>query len=306
VESSSGSLMKGLVFNIQRFSVHDGPGIRTTVFMKGCPLRCPWCSNPESQSFARSLMARDVNCRGCGKCIESCPQTAIRLTSGGYRKIDWEKCDQCLNCVQACDYHSLQICGQYLGDQEVLDEVGRDVDFYRNSGGGITISGGEPLYQAEFVEALLKGCREKGIHTAVDTTGHASWEKFEIVLPYVDLLLFDLKHLDPGEHERTTGVRNHIILRNLVEVSRTHAVWLRIPLIAGFNDSEKHIADIADFGNELGVGKISLLPYHEGGKSKSRQIGKDWRFVGEAPGDEHVEHLKKVIRNRGIEVSAGN
>ncbi|MFH1351410.1 MAG: glycyl-radical enzyme activating protein [Pseudomonadota bacterium] len=298
---------KGLIFNIQRFSIHDGPGIRTTVFMKGCPLKCLWCSNPESWDFFPNLMVRDINCRGCGACVEACPRGAITLNQEEGRKIGWERCDQCLNCVDACIYNALNVCGRYVQVEEVLDEVMRDEAFYRNSGGGITVSGGEALSQADFVTRLLESSKRKGLQTVLDTTGYAPFEKMEQVLRFVDLVLWDIKHLDSKEHRRTSGVGNELILENLEKASKMAPICLRIPLIADFNDSEEHIKGIAVLGRHMGAGKISLLPYHEGGKSKGLQLGRPYAFSwGKAPTEERIDHLKKIIEREGIQTSIGS
>jgi pyruvate formate lyase activating enzyme len=298
---------KGLIFNIQQFSVHDGPGIRTTVFMKGCPLHCLWCSNPESQDFSPSLMVRDILCKGCGACAEVCPREAISITPESGRKIDRAKCNQCLLCVPVCIYHSLNICGKYMEVVEVIGEVLKDRLFYKNSGGGVTLSGGEVLLQDRFVGNLLEQCKKEGLHTALDTSGYGSWEKLEALLPFVDLLLFDIKHLDTKEHKRTTGVGNELILENLGKASPMVPLWIRIPLIAGFNDSEEHIKKIAAIGRQIDAQKISFLPYHEGGKSKSEQLGRTYPLPeAKAPGEEHVHKLKGIVEQEGIKVSVGN
>jgi len=298
---------QGVVFNIQRFSLHDGPGIRTTVFMKGCPLKCLWCSNPESQDAFPNLLVRDIQCKGCGACEKTCPRGAIRMTQAGLREIDWHKCDQCLACVGVCIYGSLSACGAAMRLPDVVQEVMRDEPFYRNSGGGVTVSGGEPLLQADFVAALLRELKTRGIHTAVDTSGYVAWSRVERVLPYLDLILFDVKHLDAGRHVWATGVRNGLILENLRKACLAAKVWLRLPLIAGFNDGEEHIRRIAALGKEMAVEKISLLPYHEGGKSKCEQLGRPYPFSnGVMLSEERVRLLKGIMEAEDVKVSVGS
>ncbi len=299
---------KGLIFNIQRFSIHDGPGIRTTVFMKGCPLRCRWCSNPESQDFSPNLMARDINCRACGACVEACPEGAITLDQEQGRQIHWEECTQCLECVSACVYDSLSQCGREMTVKEVLEEVLRDEAFYKNSGGGMTVSGGEALSQGDFVADLLRAAQEAGLHTALDTTGYAPWEKMERTIPFVDLILWDIKHLDSSKHKWGTGLENEVILENLKKTSgMAKPIWLRMPLIKDFNDSEDHIRKVITLGKEIGAEKISLLPYHEGGKTKCEHMGRDYPFrEGKSPTDEEIEHIKDTIEKEGLKVMVGS
>jgi len=298
---------KGLVFNIQKFSVHDGPGIRTTVFLKGCPLHCLWCCNPESQGFVPDLIARDIHCKKCGACVKSCPRKAITITKETGRQIDRKKCNKCLPCVYSCLYNSLIRCGTYMTVPEVLDQVLQDQPFYKYSGGGVTISGGESLSQSKFAGALLAECKKEGLHTVLETSGYARWKDMKVVLDFVDLILFDIKQLNCDEHQKATGVKNIVILDNLKRASMISNIWLRIPLIAGFNDSGEHIQKIALLGNEIGAKKISLLSYHEGGKSKSEQLGKSYCFPDRKPPDEkHINQLKQIIEKAGLIVSVGN
>jgi pyruvate formate lyase activating enzyme len=297
----------GLVFDIQRFSVHDGPGIRTTVFLKGCRLDCPWCSNPESKSSYLSLMVREIKCRRCGSCEDSCPEGAITLSEDEGRKIDWARCNRCLRCVDACKYGSLNACGRYMQVEEVVSEVVADRVFYETSNGGVTFSGGEALLQIPFLRSLLAACKDERLHTVLDTSGCAPWQEMESVLRFVDLVLYDVKHLDPLEHRRMMGVGNELILENLRRAAKTNATWLRVPLIAGFNDSEEHIRSVIRLAKEVGAQKLSLLPYHEGGESKSRQIGEAYEFSGgEAPTAEHVAGLRRIAESEGMAVSIGS
>lgn len=298
--------LKGLVFNIQRFSVHDGPGIRTTVFMKGCPLSCLWCSNPESQDFDAQLMTRDIKCSGCGACEQVCPQAAIRIDAHG-RHIDWDKCDQCLLCAGVCQYGALAQSGEKKTIEEVLEEVLSDRLFYKNSGGGVTVSGGEPLVQSDFVAALLKACKKEGLHTAVDTTGYVSWSQIQQVAPLADLMLWDIKQLDPETHRKGTRVGNRLILENIKKASCLTSIWIRIPLIAGYNDSDENINGVIKLAQESGVRKISLLPYHEGGRTKHEQIGRAYPYSGACePAPERVAKLAEMIEKKGIEAGVGN
>ena len=294
----------GLVFDIQRFSIHDGPGIRTTVFLKGCPLRCLWCSNPESQHPSPALFVREVKCHRCGACSEACPERCITMDpEEGRRIVDWSRCTQCLACVEACRYGSLVVSGRRLDVRAIVDEVLKDRVFYETSGGGITISGGEPLAQADALASLLRTAKEEGLHTVLDTSGCAPWCRFEAVLPYVDLVLFDVKHLDPARHEAATGVDNRIILENLENLRGRVPLWIRVPLIAGFNDAERHVELVADLAARVEADRVSLLPYHEGGVSKCAQIGKSYALpTGQKPSDDHLERLAGIVKARGLKV----
>lgn len=297
----------GIVFNIQRFSTHDGPGIRTTVFLKGCPLTCPWCSNPESQMAKPQLMVRDVKCSGCGKCVSACPEHAISIKEEHKRQIKWSRCTNCFDCVGACLYGALTSIGEQMTSQAVADIVEKDMVFYNNSGGGVTLSGGEALTQPDFLEELLILLKQKKIHRALDTTGYAPASVIDKIIPLVDLVLFDIKHLEPTRHREATGVGNENILKNLRRVARQLKTWIRIPLIAGYNDTEAHITKIAELAAELKIEKVSFLPYHEGGTIKHLQIGrKQPEFFAKAPTEEHLKSLLAIMSGNNIPATIGS
>ena len=296
---------KGLIFNIQRFSLHDGPGIRTTVFLKGCPLRCKWCSNPESMIAYPEIMLFDMKCIKFGKCIEICSQDAIAVVDG-MRRVDWSKCNQCLECARVCPSGGIEVVGNYMSVEETVAEIEKDWLFYLNSGGGVTFSGGEPLYQWEFVREVAKQCKKKGIHTALDTSGYARWEAIEPVLEYIDLVLYDIKQLDPQIHKEGTGVTNELILDNAAKITAKVKTWLRIPLIPGFNDSEQHIREIARLGMQMGVEKISLLPYHQWGIQKYAKLGRSYPFEDAEPlPEERIQELKDLVESYELQVAVG-
>jgi pyruvate formate lyase activating enzyme len=222
------------------------------------------------------------------------------------RKIDWGKCNQCLECAKVCPSGAIEIVGNYMSVEETMTEIEKDWLFYLNSGGGVTFSGGEPLYQWEFVRDVAKQCRQKGIHTALDTTGYARWETLEQVLEYIDLVLYDIKHLDSRIHQEGTGIGNELILANAAKTAARVRTWLRVPLIPGFNDSEDHIIKVAQLGMQLGVEKMSLLPYHQWGESKYARLGRDYPFKGvEPPPKEYVNRLSDLVESCQLEVAVG-
>jgi pyruvate formate lyase activating enzyme len=297
---------KGLIFNIQRFSVHDGPGIRTTVFMQGCSLKCRWCANPESWKNEPVIMARDAKCMGCGKCVEACAAGAITMDEEKGRLLDFSLCTQCGECAEVCPTRSLSTSGKFMSIEEVVSVAERDSLFYRNSGGGVTISGGEPALQSEFAEALVKALKAKGFHVSLDTCGEASWDKLERILNHVDLVLYDIKHMDTRKHKIGTGSGNERILENAEKASRKAKMWLRVPLMGGYNDSEEHIADVAELARRIGAEKISLLPYHRWGESKFEQLGLRCTWEAETPESDDIEKLEGIIRSAGVEVGVGS
>jgi pyruvate formate lyase activating enzyme len=270
---------RGLIFNIQKFSIQDGPGIRTTLFMKGCPLKCPWCSNPEGMTDEPEIMIGERKCISCKKCAESCETGAISFVND-IRTIDWNLCNQCLECGMVCPSHAIVVSGEYNTVDEAFRIAAQDRDFYNSSGGGVTISGGEALLQWEFVRDLFKKCKEAGFHTTLDTTAYCAWENMEEVLDHTDLILFDVKHMDPEKHMEKTGVSNELIPDNLDKVSKMTKIWLRIPLIPGFNDSETNMKKIAELTSRIKAEKIYLLTLHEWGKDKYSSLGKQYGYDG--------------------------
>jgi pyruvate formate lyase activating enzyme len=290
----------GIIFNIQRFSIQDGPGIRTTVFLKGCPLRCVWCSNPESQNSFFEIAHRDTVCRRCGRCIDVCEVGAISITNQG-TKINRKICTNCGKCIEACIFGARRFYGEKKTIAEVYREVVRDKPFYQNSGGGVTASGGEPLLQADFVAELFKLCQENGIHTCLDTCGYADTDAWKKVLPYTNLVLYDIKLMDPRAHRKWTGKTNEKILRgiNLVAVSKVPVI-VRIPVIPGANDSEENMQAIARLCRDLGINEVNLLPYHRFGESKYVMLDRRYHLGGLIRPD-----YQELDRLAGIFISAG-
>lgn len=285
-----------------RFSVHDGPGIRTTVFLKGCPLACRWCHNPESQSFHPQLIRMEERCLRCGECVPVCPERAAEGSMGVPAK-----CRACGACVEACVAGAREITGRRMSVAAVVAEVERDVVFYEESGGGVTVSGGEPLAQPEFTAALLAACRALGIHTALDTCGMASAETLLRAAANADLVLYDLKLLDPARHTEYTGVSNAPILRNLEALAAAgRNVTVRFPLIPSVNDGEDELAAMAAFLVRAGVRRLDLLPYHRIGADKYRRLGKPYTMEGVAePTAAQVEAAAGRLRREGLTVRIG-
>lgn len=295
---------KGIVFNIQRYSIQDGPGIRTTVFMKGCPLRCLWCSNPESQKIWPEVAHRDSLCNKCGLCVDVCDVQAISVDDKGVH-INRKRCTNCSKCVEVCTTEALKVFGKEMSVEEVFQEVVKDVDFYRNSGGGVTLSGGEPLLQPAFAAAFFKLCQDAGINTCLDTSGLASASALEQVLPYTSLVLFDVKLSDPMAHRRWAKRSNEKIIRNLASVvTRGIPVIIRVPLIPGINDSDKELKGIARIAADSlnGVGKVNLLPYHRYGASKYKMLDRRYRLnrlVRQK--DAELQRAKQIFESFGFD-----
>lgn len=295
----------GIVFNIQGYSIHDGPGIRTTVFLSGCPLRCKWCQNPESNTMQPKLFFMAEKCTGCGRCIPVCPQGAITMGENGISVTDRKLCNACGECIKVCPADAREISGKTMTAGEVIEKVLKDKIFYKASGGGVTISGGEVLTQAEFTGAILQLAKQNELHTAVETCGFGSWESFMKFLPYTDLVLYDIKHMDSERHKFGTGFGNEIILENAKRIYKELKIPMavRVPTIPGYNDSKENIGATAKFVAEnLGKDvKVHLLPYHKLGESKHARMEDDHEaFVSEVPTNEHMEELRSYVESFGL------
>lgn len=261
-------MSQGMVYNIQRMSLQDGPGLRTTVFLKGCPLRCIWCSNPESQLVKPQMMCFENLCSGCGNCMNTCPNGAVIEKDGKFGR-DTEKCTNCGACVESCRTEAREMSGRMMSVEEVMHEVRKDSLFYENSDGGVTFGGGEPTAGGQFFLDLLSAAYNEGFHITVDTCGVCPEERFDKTIEMADLFLFDCKHMDPEEHKKLTGMDNKLILRNMrAALSSKKEVRIRMPLMPNMNDSEENIAAMASFLAEFGKKKVEVMPYHAFGKGK--------------------------------------
>lgn len=298
---------KGIVFDIQKYCIHDGPGIRTVIFMKGCPLRCLWCANPESQEQKPQFAFFKDKCIGDKACMESCGSEALSFSKKGLIR-DKEKCILCGNCAEVCYAKAIQLYGKTMYTDQILEECLRDEMFYKKSGGGITLSGGEPLFQPGFALALLKAFHQYHIHTAIETTGFYSGERLKQAMEDTDLFLYDLKGIDDTKHRRFTGVSNRIILENLSFLSKTgKEIIIRIPLIPEHNNSPEDIRQLIMFLKSLaGKHEIHLLPYHRLGLFKYEVLGKTYKLSKlKPPESEEMEAIKKEFEKNGLQVKIG-
>ncbi len=297
--------MNGTIFNIQKFCVNDGPGIRTTVFLKGCPLRCIWCHNPESKKTAPEMFYNAQKCVKCGRCARACDRVCHEF-SDDVHLYDREKCAVCGKCAEVCPTEALETAGYEISVEDALRDVLKDKVFYDNSGGGITVSGGEPMLQFDFTLSLMKAAKEAGLHTCMETCGYAPEERYREIAPYVDIFLFDYKITDPEKHRECTGVTNELILSNLRMLDGAGSrIILRCPIIPTVNDTEEHLSAIANLTNSLSnVLEINIEPYHPLGSGKSEMLGKDYALKGLGfPEEETVKGwIERVQRETEVNV----
>jgi pyruvate formate lyase activating enzyme len=296
--------MSALVTNIQGYSIHDGPGIRTVVFLKGCGLECRWCSNPECISLKPEISLFKSLCTRCGKCAGVCPENALVMDTDRPPRIDRKRCTGCGLCSSVCYYQALVMNGKQMSLETVFDAVKRDAMFYQPSGGGVTVSGGEVLLQPQFVSSLLDICRRSGIHTCIETSGYGPESALQQMLPFLDYVLFDLKHLNSKVHRQYTGQTNELILANARTVAQNRAEFLfRMPLIPNVNDDQENIQQTAEFLHALGqrASKIELMPYHRLGTGKYESLDLTYQMPElMAPEPEQLERVKNAFQEMGI------
>ncbi len=301
-------MKKGIIFDIKRYAIHDGPGIRTTVFLKGCPLRCQWCQNPEGLELDAEVFWRENRCaEDCRACVTACPSRAVSK-NGNRVVVDKKKCDFCRICDDACVYDALEIVGREVSVEEIMEEIEKDRVFFDESGGGVTFSGGEPLLQADFLQSLIEEVKKSNIHVALDTSGCVPFEDLQRVSDRVDLFLYDLKIMEDETHKKYTGVSNQIILENLKKLSdKKKAIHVRIPLVSGVNDDKQNIQRFAEYLRTLrNVKNISLLAYHRGGCEKYRRLQKEEQLrTFQSPSKKRMEEVKKFLVDSGFSVKMG-
>ncbi len=296
-------MQKGTVFNIQRYSLHDGPGIRTTVFFKGCPLSCWWCQNPESINPRPEVMRQPERCLGCSSCLDTCPQGAVRIGEAG-PVIERSACSRCLKCTLVCPADALEAVGKKYSVPELVKETLKDRFIFENSGGGVSFSGGEPLMQPDFLQEVLKALEEEGIHTVVDTSGCAQWTDLERIALHTDLFLYDLKLINEQESSKYTGVSSRLAVDNLKKLTEINApLKARMPVIPSFTDHDDNIDAIVKILKKCGLGKLDLIPYHDYGTTKYSKLDLEYRpGTIEIPAAEQLNRIKTRFEKQGIKI----
>jgi pyruvate formate lyase activating enzyme len=296
-------MITGTIFDIRKYSIHDGPGIRTAVFFKGCPLACRWCHNPEGRSYHPELIFRPTRCILCDDCLGVCPNKAVTRL-GDTILIDRTRCKVSGECAAICNAEALQVVGRKMSVLQVIDEIERDTVFYEQSGGGVTFTGGEPLAQPRFLRSLLSACRTRALHTTLDTSGFSPWPVLDAIRPFVDLFLFDLKLMDDNRHRHWTGVSNELILSNLRKLSELrHTIIIRIPLIPGVNDDKDNLQQTGAFLASMpNVPPVELLPYHNIAEGKYFGLGMEYELEIRPPEAEHVKKCRAFLTEFGLHV----
>lgn len=308
--------LRGLIFDIQSFSVHDGPGSRTLVFLSGCPLSCDWCSNPEGVSLKQKILYSSQKCKyiknKCVRCIDVCPYNAIKITGNENVPLEFDRsiCDKCetFACAKACYQEAIRLSGEWMTLKELIDVIERDRNYW-SAGGGVTFSGGEAFMQKDFLLAALKECKRRNIRTAIETTAFVQEENFLKTMEYIDFAFIDVKHMDPEKHKEKTGVNNGLILKNIKALADSNwqgRVILRMPVIRDFNDTDKNILELVEYMNGIGLFEINILPFHRLGDSKWTQLGMKYKYSDEEPtSPEKLEHIQDIFLENKIACYVG-
>ena len=308
---------QGRIFDIERFGVVDGPGIRTVIFIKGCPLKCQWCHNPESQSMEKEIIFSEELCIKCMECEKVCKDRAIvfkKTNSKTIREYIAKKCTLCRKCIEVCPKKAIEIVGYDISAKLLVKEIIKNSAFFRRSGGGVTLSGGEPLAQLKFCKSVLRLCREEGIHTAIDTSGYRKWENISEILPLTDLFLYDVKHINNKKHQEHTGISNYLILDNLKKLvvakkNIPFEIVVRIPVIPGFNATKGELFDILSFIKELkAIDSVEILPFHKYGASKYKKLFRMWETTGgvDKVSPELLKEIEKEGKRIGLKLIFGS
>ncbi len=294
--------MNGVVFDIQKFSVNDGPGVRTTVFLKGCQMKCVWCHNPESLSVKKQLSFSEQKCVSCQACVQVCPKGVHHFDEQGKHHVDYSACDACGLCVESCMHGALKIYGKTMSVDEVFAEVMKDKIYFSKSGGGMTLSGGEAMRQFDFSLALVKKCKENGIHVCIETNGASKSEHYREIAPYVDLFLFDYKATGDTIHKKLTGMSRRLVDHNLALLNELNAqVILRCPIIPNYNLTDTHLKAISALALQYSnIQKVEVLPYHNFGQGKAAEIGRTYEVDADLPEESHSEAWIETIRSYGV------